>query len=75
MTAASGFTWALRSSGEIVIRHEARQAGILRGPAVARFLAVAEQGDEQAVQNALARLTGNYKRGNERNAKGQMRNA
>lgn len=64
-----GFTWVLRKSGEVVVHHDGRPAANLRGAAAARFLKVADTGDEVAVQNALARLTGNYKRGNERDGK------
>jgi hypothetical protein len=46
-----------------VIRHHGRIATILRGQAAAGFLADAESDDRQA---RVARLTGNYKRGNER---------
>jgi hypothetical protein len=64
MAEAQGFTFEARKSGEVVIRHHGRLTAVLRGRTAARFLAEVEAGtDEQA---RMARLTGNYKRGNER---------
>jgi hypothetical protein len=59
----SGFTFEERSNGEVVIRHHGRVATTLRGRKAALFLDEATAGD---VQERMARLTGNYKRGNER---------
>ena len=55
----------MRKDGDVVIHHHGRQATILRGTAAARFLADVERQDPQAV---MARVTGNYRRGNERTA-------
>jgi hypothetical protein len=64
MTAPAGFAYEVRASGEVVVRHHGRRAATLRGTVAARFLDdLAAGGDEQQL---LARLTGNYKRGNER---------
>ena len=68
-----GFTYRVRKSGEIEIRHRGRVAAILRGTAAADFLADTE-GDFAAGQQAMARLTGNYKHGNERVARRHPRN-
>lgn len=58
----SGF--AFKGRGERVeITHEGRLAATLRGPAAMKFLADVERADPQQV---MARVTGNYKRGNER---------
>ncbi len=65
MSAPTGFTFETRKSGEVVIRHHGRVATILRGPAAVRFLADTDPDERQA---RMARLTGNYKRGNERRA-------
>jgi hypothetical protein len=59
----SGFTFEPRSNGEVVIRHHGRVATILRGRKAASFLVEATTGD---AQERMARLTGNYKHGNER---------
>ena len=68
-----GFTYQVRKSGEIEIRHRGRVAATLRGRAAADFLAEAES-SFAAAQEAMARLTGNYKRGNERTARRHPRN-
>ena len=68
-----GFTYRVRKDGEVEIRHRGRVAALLRGRAVAGFLAEAE-GDFAAGQQAMARLTGNYKHGNERVARQHPRN-
>ena len=70
-----GFTWDTRKTGEVVILHRGAQASTLRGAAASRFLALIDRGNADAIQQEAARLTGNYKRGNERRAKGHPRNA
>lgn len=57
--------------GAVVIRHHGRRATTLRGSAAGRFLADAERGDPQEL---MARVTGNYKHGNERTARNHPRN-
>jgi hypothetical protein len=64
MAEAEGFTFEVRKSGEIVIRHHGRLAAVLRGRTADRFLTEMNGGTDQ--QARMARLTGNYKRGNER---------
>lgn len=61
-----GFRYAVRKDGEIAITREGRTVGTLRGRQAERFLAEAEGACPDAIQQRLARLTGNYKRGNER---------
>lgn len=63
MGAPSGFTYELRKSGEIVIRHEGKLATTLRDKRASKFLSDIGHLPEQQV---MARATGNYKRGNER---------
>jgi len=58
-----GFTFVRRKNGEVAISHHGRPAVILRGPMAAKFLADVETRDAQQL---MARITGNYKRGNER---------
>lgn len=60
-----------RNGNDVVITHHGRRAATLRGAAAARFLSDVESGDPQEL---MARLTGNYKRGNERVAKNHPRN-
>jgi hypothetical protein len=58
-----GFAFVERKSGEIAISRDGREVTVLRGPAAKRFKAQAARIGEQ---QAMARVTGNYKRGNER---------
>jgi hypothetical protein len=67
----AGFVYEVRSNGTILIKHHGRLATTLRGSTAAGFLAEVEEGDEQEV---MARVTGNYKRGNERAARNHPRN-
>ncbi len=61
-----GFTYQRRKNGDVVVRHHGVEAAVLRGRQ-ADALAAAEAGGGD-VQALLARLTGNYKHGNERSA-------
>ena len=74
MPGPEGFTYEVRGS-EVVISHHGRRATVLRGSAAARFLADVEDADETVGQELMARVTGNYRRGNERTAKNHPRNA
>ena len=68
-----GFTYRVSKKGEIEIRHRGRVAAVLRGMAASEFLVEVEAGFA-AGQQAMARVTGNYKRGNERAARHHPRN-
>ncbi len=63
MSDPTGFVYQERKNGEVAITHHGRPAAILRKTAAARFLREIETSDPQEV---MARVTGNYKRGNER---------
>jgi hypothetical protein len=63
MTKPTGFSCKQRKSGDVVISHHGRVATILRGQKARSFLTKLVGSDEQEV---MARVTGNYKRGNER---------
>lgn len=63
MGSPSGFSHTVRKNGEVVISHHGRQVTILRGQRAEKFLSRLESGNEQEL---MARVTGNYKRGNER---------
>ncbi|MCR1981949.1 hypothetical protein NSA53_06780 [Cellulosimicrobium cellulans] len=56
---------------EVVIYHHGRRATVLRGRTAQVFRDDAAAGDEQQL---MARVTGNYKRGNERVAREHPRN-
>jgi hypothetical protein len=66
----SGFDFEVRGT-TVVVTHHRRQAAVLRGEAARGFLREVEQGDPQEL---MARVTGNYKRGNERMGKDHPRN-
>lgn len=55
----------------MIISHHGRRATTLRGGRALTFLADVEVGDAQEL---MARLTGNYRRGNERTARQHPRN-
>ena len=67
---ADGFEYRVRGD-EVVVLHHGRPAVVLRGSRAAQFLAEVEREDPQEL---MARLTGNYRRGNERTAKNHPRN-
>ena len=66
-----GFEYRVRKDGDVVIHHHGRLATVLRGQAAVRFLA--DVGDKDP-QELMARVTGNYRRGNERTAGNHPRN-
>ncbi len=66
----SGFTYELVGN-DVVISHHGRRAATLRGLSADRFMAEVEDVDPQEL---MARVTGNYKHGNERTAKNHPRN-
>ena len=63
MPSPSGFEFSKRKNGDVVITHHGAQATILRGQKAEKFLRDVAKRDPQQL---MARLTGNYKRGNER---------
>jgi hypothetical protein len=68
--APSGFEY-VTVGDTVLIRHNGRPATTLRHAAAAQFLADVELEDPQEL---MARLTGNYKHGNERTARNHPRN-
>lgn len=66
MPPPTGFQWTRRKNGDVVITHHGRPAGTVRGTAADKLVAALAGADVSAEQHALARATGNYKRGNER---------
>jgi len=69
-----GFTYRSRKNGDIEILHHGRVATTLRGHDAEDFLAEAPDAASAEAQQLMARLTGNYKRGNERIASQHSRN-
>jgi hypothetical protein len=72
MAEASGFAHVVRKSGEVVVTHHGVTAALLRGKAAEGFLADLERSDDP--QLVMARVTGNYRRGNERTGAQHQRN-
>lgn len=71
---AAEFSFKRYKTGEVVIFHHGKRATTLRGAAAADFLAQLASADADAAQALMARVTGNYKRGNERLAARHPRN-
>lgn len=69
-----GFTYHAWKNGEVEIRHQGRLASTLRGTDAVDFLQDVQEVSDADAQQIMARLTGNYKRGNERTAKNHPRN-
>jgi len=63
-----GFSYRERKSGEIEVLHFGRLAALLRSRQAERFRARASGATELELQQLMARVTGNYRRGNERRA-------
>jgi hypothetical protein len=71
MAKPDGFSWSQTGNGDVVITHHGKVATTLRGERAAQFVDDVGASDEQEL---MARLTGNYKRGNERQARNHPRN-
>jgi hypothetical protein len=69
-----GFSIRTRKGGDVEILHHGRVAATLRGREAADFLAEVADPANPDAQQLMARLTGNYKRGNERVASSHPRN-
>lgn len=70
MPAPNGFEYLIRG-GDVVILHHGIRATTLRGAKAADFLTRVGSEDPQLL---MARVTGNYRRGNERAARRHPRN-
>ena len=69
-----GFTYQLVKSGAVLIDHHGKLATTLRTKKALDFIAKIESLDFAGQQQWMARLTGNYKRGNEHQSKKHPRN-
>lgn len=69
-----GFTYRTRKEGEVEVLHKGRLATTLRGAKAMEFIGEVESGTPADGQQLMARITGNYKRGNERTARNHPRN-
>ncbi len=69
-----GFTFKELKNGDVVVAHRGKQATTLRKDKAVWFLEEMNDLPFEAQQQEMARLTGNYRRGNERTAKDHPRN-
>lgn len=63
------FSYRQTKDGRVLLYWQNQQVMILKGKAASRLLAKVEGQTEEAAQLAMAKVTGNFKRGNERTAK------
>jgi hypothetical protein len=63
------FSFTTRADGSIVISYRTAPVTILRGRSAERFTARVSDADDAGAQQLMARVTGNFKRGNERMGK------
>jgi hypothetical protein len=68
------FSWRANREGVVTICWSDRPVTILRGRAALRFLARIDGRDDAAGQLEMAKVTGNFKRGNERTPRSHLRN-
>ena len=69
-----GFTFRVRKNGDVEIFHRGRLASTLRGNEADDFKQEAQDEASAEAQQLMARVTGNYKHGNERSASQHPRN-
>ena len=69
-----GFAFRVRKTGEVELLHRGKLAATLRGTEAKDFIGAVEASDSPQAQQLMARLTGNYKHGNERTASAHARN-
>jgi hypothetical protein len=74
MTDDLGFAFRAHRSGSVEILRQGRVVTVLGGPEAADFLARVEGASPAEAQQRMARMTGNYRRGNERRAGSHPRN-
>ena len=60
------FSYRETKDGKVMIRWRGRDAGTLTGNRARRFLAAVDGADDERLQIEMARVTGNFKHGNER---------
>ncbi len=68
------FTYTTRKDGSIVVSHEGRSVMVVTGAEATRLARKLADASVEEVQMALAKITSNFKRGNERIAANHLRN-
>ncbi|MER2597987.1 MAG: hypothetical protein ABTQ73_00515 [Caldilineales bacterium] len=69
-----GFAYTARKDGAVEVWRHDRLVTVLRGAEARKFAAKVAGCTSEQAQQLMARLTGNYKRGNERAARAHPRN-
>lgn len=69
-----GFTFRASGQGAVHVCRYGRTVAVLRGPSAEKLLARAEGASPEGIQQLCARVTGNYRRGNEAEARQHPRN-
>jgi len=67
----AAFAYRSRKSGEVEISYHGKLVTTLRGEAAAKFMRRVHSLEGREAQLLMARVTGNFKRGNERRARDQ----
>jgi hypothetical protein len=60
------FSYRANKDGNIILYWNNKQVKIIKGPAAQKFLNSIAQADQREAQLIMAKVTGNFKRGNER---------
>jgi cytochrome c-type biogenesis protein CcmE len=68
------FSHRVTKNGDVLISRKGKLASTLRGPKASAFIDQMESASFAEQQQVMARMTGNYKRGNERQSKEHPRN-
>lgn len=68
-----GFTYLATKKGDVLISRDGKRIVILAGKEAAKFLSGIDTLSFDEQQQRMARVTGNYKRGNEKLAKNKAR--
>ncbi len=74
MSADLGFCYRSRKDGSVEVLHHGQPASTLRGRDATRFVSEIETLSHSGAQQLIARVTGNYMRGNERAFSVHLRN-
>jgi hypothetical protein len=69
MTDENQFQWSQAKDGTVTVYWHARPVTTLRGASAARFVTRISVADGNGAQLLMAKVTGNFKRGNERSGK------
>ncbi len=69
-----GFSYKITKNNQVFVYRNSKKITILRGSNAIEFIEEEQSLDDNELQQILARLTGNYKRGNEKLASNHIRN-